>query len=124
MHHMLVAVGDHRAAFIPTSTANYVDRVGKKRVGAPDNRANVQVVLPILNRDVEAMAASVEIRDDGFHRPVAILINHIARVAVRKQFRIKMIAFGQRPHPGAHSMRGFFGVLAGVSHLTSLGTNG
>jgi len=124
MQHMLVAVGDHGATFIPASAPDNVDRVGKKRVCAPDNRPDIQVVLPVLNRDMEAMAASVEIRDDGFHRPIAVLINHIARVAVGEEFCVKMIAFGPRPRPGAHSMRGFFGVLAGVSHLTSLGTNG
>ena len=50
---VLVAVGDHRAALVPAATADDVHGVGDERVGAAHDRADVHVVLPVLDGDVE-----------------------------------------------------------------------
>ena len=53
--HVLVAVGDHRAAPVPTPPPDDVHLGGQERVRRPDHRADVEVVLPVLDRDVEGV---------------------------------------------------------------------
>ena len=86
--HVLVAVGDHGAAAVPPAAADDVHLGGEERVGAAHDRADVHVVLPVLDRDVEAVAAAVELGDDGVHRPVAELVDDVPRVAVGEQLPV------------------------------------
>jgi hypothetical protein len=51
--HVLVAVGDHRAAAVPAPAADDVDLGGQEGVGVAHDGADVEVVLPVLDGDVE-----------------------------------------------------------------------
>ena len=59
--HVLVAVGDHRAAPVPAPPPDDVHLGGEERVGGAHDRADVEVVLPVLDGDVERVAAGVEV---------------------------------------------------------------
>ena len=104
--HVLVAVGDHRAAPVPAAPADDVHLGGEERVRAAHDRADVHVVLPVLDRDMERMPLPVEVGDDRVHAPVAVLVDDVAGVAVREQFRIEARVVGPglrpaRPRPDA-----------------------
>ena len=88
MPHVLVAVGDHGAAAIPAAPADDVHLGGEEGVGAAHDRSDVHVVLPVLDRDVEAVAAAIEVGDDRVHRPVPVLVDDVAGVAVREQLPV------------------------------------
>ena len=85
--HVLVAVGDHRAAPVPAPVADDVHLGGEERVGGAHDRADVEVVLPVLDRDVEVVPAGVEVGDDRLHRPVAVAVDHVAPVTVARAAR-------------------------------------
>jgi hypothetical protein len=61
VHHVLIAVGDHRAPAVPAAAAHDVDRPGEKGVRVAHDRADVRVVLPVLDRHVEGMTAGIEV---------------------------------------------------------------
>ena len=82
---MLVAVGDHRAATVPAAVADDVHLGGQERVGRAHDRADVEVVLPVLDRDVEVVPAGVEVGDDRLHAPVAVAVDDVAPVALGEQ---------------------------------------
>ena len=98
---VLVAVGDHRAAPVPAAVADDVDLAGEERVRGADDRADVEVVLPVLDRDVEVVPASVEVGDDRVHRPVAVAVDDVAAVAVGEQRRVVLLAGRPRALPRA-----------------------
>ena len=77
---VLVTVGDHRAAAVPLPVADDVHLGGEEGVRSPDDRADVQVVLPVLDRDVERVPPPVQVRDDRLERPVAVLVDHVPPV--------------------------------------------
>ena len=94
---LLVPVGDHRAAAVPAAPADDVDLGGEEGVRGPDHRADVQVVLPVLDRDVERVPPSVQVRDDRVQPPVPVPVDHVAPVAVLQQLRV--VARVVRPLP-------------------------
>ena len=83
--HVLVAVGHHRAAPVPPPVADDVHLAGQERVGRADDRADVEVVLPVLDGDVEVVPPGVEVGDDRLHRPVAVAVDDVAPVALGEQ---------------------------------------
>ncbi len=85
---MLVPVGDHGTAAVPPAAADDVHLGSAERVGAAHDRADVHVVLPVLDRDVKGVAVLVEIGDDGLHRPVPVRIDDVAGVAVLQQVAV------------------------------------
>ena len=87
--HMLVAIGDHGTPAIPAPFADDVDLRGKEGVRVAHNGSDVEIVLPILDRDVEAVASLIQVGDDRFSKPIAIRVDHVSPVAVRQQFRIQ-----------------------------------
>ena len=62
---------------------------GEERVGGADDRADVEVVLPVLDRDVEVVAPLVEIRDHRVASPVAIAVDDVAPVTLGEQLGIE-----------------------------------
>lgn len=86
---VLVAVGHHRAAAVPPFSANDVHLCRQERVRVPNNGPDVEVVVPVFDRDVKRMTAIVQVGNDRLVPPVAILIGDVAMVAGRKQRRIK-----------------------------------
>ena len=85
---VLVAVGDHRPAAVPAPVADDVHLCGQERVGGSHDRADVEVVLPVLDRDMEVVPPGVEVRDDRGHGPVAVAVHDVAPVAVGQQRRV------------------------------------
>ena len=56
---MLVAVGDHGSAAVPSTVSDDVNFGGEKRVSCSNDRADVEVVLPVFDGNVEFVAAAV-----------------------------------------------------------------
>ena len=63
---------------------------GQEGVGGPHHRADVEVVLPVLDRDVERVPAGVEVGDDRVEPPVAVAVDDVAPVAVREQLGVEV----------------------------------
>jgi len=80
--HVLVSVGHHRAATVPPPLADDVHLRGAERVGAADDRADVHVVLPVLDGDVKRMPVLIEVGHDRGHRPVAVAVDDVAAITV------------------------------------------
>ena len=72
---------------------------GEERVRGADDGADVEVVLPVLDRDVEVVPAGVEVGDDRLHRPVAVAVDDVAAVALGEQRRVVLLALGPGPLP-------------------------
>ena len=104
--HVLVAVGDHRAAAVPAAVADDVHLGGEERVGGAHDGADVEVVLPVLDGHVEVVPAGVEVGDDRLERPVAVAVDHVAPVALGEQLRVVLLALGPAAPPmGRHRPR-------------------
>ncbi len=100
--YVLVAIGHHRSSAVPATTADDVHRLGQERVGVAHDRADVEVVLPVLDRDVERVPHRVEVGHDRIDAPVPVAIDHIAAIADREQLGIETIIVGPRQRMGAH----------------------
>ena len=87
---VLVPVGHHRAAPVPAPLADDVHLRGEKGVRISNDRADVEIMLPILDRNVEGMPAPIEVGNDGLTAPVSIAIDHVPAVAVCQKLRIEM----------------------------------
>ena len=57
MANVLVPVGDHRASAVPPLAPDDMHLCGEEGVRRSDDRADVEVVLPVLDRDVESVPA-------------------------------------------------------------------
>jgi hypothetical protein len=66
----------------------------QERVRVADDRADVEVVLPVLDRDVERVPAPVQVRDDRLVAPVAVLVDDVAPVAFGEQRRVESSSVG------------------------------
>ena len=99
MAHVLVAVGDHGPAPVPATLADDVHLPGQEGVGRAHDRPDVEVVLPVLDRDVEVVAPRVQVGDDRIQGPVAVAVDHVAPVALGEQPGVVLLALGQRPRP-------------------------
>jgi len=73
-----------------------VNGAGEERVRVADDRADVEVVLPVLDRNVEAVAACVEVVDDRLDGPVAVAVDDVAAVAIGKEFGVQSSVVGPR----------------------------
>jgi hypothetical protein len=117
---VLVAVGDHRAAPVPPPTADDVNRRSEKRIRVPDDSPDVEVMLPVLDRDMERMPAPVEVGNDRRLRPVAIAVDHIATVTRAQQLGVqpRVVRPWERMRTDAYRVHGN-GVVE-RRHVTSL----
>ena len=79
--HILIRFGLHRAAPVPTASSYDVYSFGHERVGATHHRTYIGVATPVFDRDVEGMAAAVEILFDCFRTPVAVLVHDVSAIA-------------------------------------------
>ena len=52
---VLIAVGDHCSSAVPALIADDVDFFGQKRIGRSNNGPDVEIMLPILDRNMKAM---------------------------------------------------------------------
>jgi hypothetical protein len=72
---------------------------GEERVGGADHGPDVEVVLPVLDRDVEVVPVPVEIGDDRLEPPVAVPVDHVAAVTLGEQALVVLLADGPLPGP-------------------------
>ena len=98
---VLVPVGDHRTSSVPPSFSNDVYTARLKGVGVADDGPDVEVVLPVLDRNVEWVAGFVEVGDDRFALPISIDIDDVSRVAVFQKIGIEV--FVLRPGGGVRA---------------------
>lgn len=92
--HMHVLIGDHRATTVPPTFAHDVHPGCVECIRGSDDGADVQIMLPILDRHMERVSTRIEIGDDGRIRPVAILITDVAPISVLEEFAIESIVIG------------------------------
>jgi len=85
MANVLISVGNHGTASIPSTLSDHDYFRSKKGICGAHHRADVQVVTPILDRDGEFVAPGVEIGDDRLDRPVSVLIDDVTAVALAQQ---------------------------------------
>gem|GEM_PF-6696265 len=106
--HVLVSIGHHCAAAIPSSFADNVYRCRKKRICVAHHRADIEIVFPVLDRHMKWVSPGVEIGDDGLARPITIRIDHIASIAIGQEFGIEVSTLRPRfwMGPDPHSYFG------------------
>jgi hypothetical protein len=100
---MHVFVGHHCAAAIPSFLADDVNTLCIEGIGCSHDSSDVQIVLPILDRNMKRMSVSVEVSDDCLVRPIAIPITHISAITVFKKFGIKPWIIRPRSGKGTNS---------------------
>ena len=93
---VLVAIGNHCTTPIPASFTDDVHGVRKEGVRVAYDGADVEVVLPILDHDVERMPTCVEIRNDRLAGPVPIFIGHVPPIAVCEEVAVESFVCGPR----------------------------
>tara|TARA_B100000073_G_scaffold104795_1_gene83999 strand:+ start:4073 stop:4525 length:453 start_codon:yes stop_codon:yes gene_type:complete len=79
---MLVTVGDHRTASVPFPVTNNVHCCCQERVGISDNCADVQIMLPVFDGDMEGMASPVQVFDNSFATPIPVLVYNVSAVPI------------------------------------------
>lgn len=89
MVHMHVLVGHHRSSAIPSLLADDVHTFGIESVRGSNDGADIQIVLPVLDRNMKRVAASVEVSNDRFVRPIPITIADIAAITVFEEFGVE-----------------------------------
>ena len=99
--HMLIAIGHHCPAPVPAALAHDVNCCGHERIGVADNGPDIEIVLPVLDRDVKRVSTRIEVVDYRVHRPVAVLVDDVSRVAVREELWVKPRVIGPRLGMGA-----------------------
>ncbi len=99
MPDVLVAIGDHGPAPIPPAAADDVHLGREERVGVTHHGADIEVMLPILDRHVETVPAPVEVGHDGLAAPVPVAIDDIAAVAMRQKLGVVLLVGRPFAHP-------------------------
>src|SRR5690625_8051837 len=92
MFNVLIAVRDHRTAPVPAATPHNVDGLSAERVCGPHHGANIEIVVPVFNRNMKVVEPSIKFCDDRFKLRVAKLIDDVAPVPHRSQFGVTMLA--------------------------------
>ena len=64
---MLITIRHHRTTTIPTATPNNMDLLRQHRIRRAHHRANIQIMLPILNRHMKIMAARIQVSNNRVH---------------------------------------------------------
>ena len=89
VHDMQVAVRDHGSTAIPPPAPDDVHRIRIERIRRADDRADVEVVVEILDPDMEGRPAGVEVGHDRLNPPVPIGVDDIAGIPRRQQVRVQ-----------------------------------
>jgi hypothetical protein len=122
---VLVTVCRHRAASIPSTLANNVDSGCQESICIAHDCADIEVVLPILDCHMEAVAPIVEVVNNRVDAPVPVPIGNIAVVAVGEQVGVEVQV--NRPRLGMWSdaarssaSGGIFVPALAIGHSSSL----
>ncbi|GAA2505173.1 hypothetical protein Ahu01nite_041830 [Winogradskya humida] len=94
-----------------------MDLGGEEGVGVADHRADVEVVLPILDRDVEGVPALIEVGHHSLALPVAIPVDDIAPIPFDKELGVEVLTGRQRSRPGTDAHILCMGRLIGGGQL-------
>ncbi|GAA2549630.1 hypothetical protein GCM10010435_19300 [Winogradskya consettensis] len=86
-------------------------------VGVADNRADVEVVLPVLDRDMEGVPALIEVGHHGLASPVAIPVDDVAPITFDEELGVEVRSGRQGSHPGADAHILCMGRLIGGGQL-------
>src|SRR4030095_13964718 len=86
---VLVPIGDHGATPVPPALADDVNLAGEEGVRSSHDTADVEVVLPVLDGDVEVVPLRIQVGDDRAAPPVAVAIDDVAMIAARKKLAIQ-----------------------------------
>lgn len=112
--YVLISIGDHCSATIPSLAPDNVHFLGQEGIRSTHDRADVEIVIEVLDGHVERMSPRIKILDDGVESPVTVLVNDISTVAVAQQLRIKSIVVGPGKWMRAYAIELEFIVGAGV----------
>src|SRR5690606_5549013 len=88
---VLVAVGDHGSAAVPPTAPHDVEGGRVEGVGGADHRADVEVVPPVLDSDVETVPAGVQVGHDRVVTPVAVGVDDVAGVTLGEQLGVEVV---------------------------------
>ena len=116
---VLIPIGHHRAASVPPLLTDDVDLRDEERICRPHDGAEVEVLLPVLDGEVDWVAPLIKVGADRVHRPVAVHVTHIASVAVPQQFGVKARIVGPRLRMRTNA-NGRLVRFDGLGHLCSL----
>jgi hypothetical protein len=111
---VLISIGDHCPATIPSLAPDNVHFLGQESIRSTHDRADVEIVIEVLDGHVERMTPRVEILDDCVESPVTVFINDISTVAVAQQLGIKSIIVGPGKWMRAYAVQLELIVGAGV----------
>jgi hypothetical protein len=81
MPDVLVPVRDHGTTPVPPAAPDDVHLAGEEGVRGAHDRADVEVVPPVLDGHVEVVPARVKVRDDRVDTPVPVTVDDVAPVA-------------------------------------------
>lgn len=95
---MLIAVGDHRTAPVPSPLADDVHLGCEEGVGVANHGADVEVVLPVLDGNVKPVPPLIQVGHDRVVSPVAVAIDDVAPIALGEQRGVEAGVIG--PGPG------------------------
>ena len=109
--HVVVSVGHHCPAAVPTPLPNDVHASGIEGVRIAYDGSDVEIVLPVLDRDMHRSAGFVEVRNDCLASPIAVPVNHVAAIALGEELEVEVIALG--PGKGMRADADFGFVVVG-----------
>jgi len=91
MVHVQVLVGDHCAALVPVSLTDDVHTSDVERVRSAHDCTDVQVMLPVLDRDLQRIPMRIEVRADCLPGPLPVLVNDVAPIAICQQLGVELV---------------------------------
>jgi hypothetical protein len=86
---VLVSIGDHGATPVPPALADDVNLAGEEGVRGSHDTADVEVVLPVLDGDMEVVPSRVQVGDDRVASPIAVAIDDVAVIAASEKLAIQ-----------------------------------
>ena len=79
-----VLVCHHRATSVPIALSDDMDSRDIEGIRRPYDRSDIEIVLPVLDRDMQWSAAGIKISDDLLDLPIAVLIEDVAAISIFK----------------------------------------
>ena len=107
VHQVLVPIRHHCPTPIPPPAADDVHGIDGEGVGGTHDGANIGIVFKVLDSDVQAMPALIDVLFDRFPAPVAVGIDDVATVAFSQQLWVVFLGLWplrQRTFPRAYAM--------------------
>lgn len=122
---VLVTVCGHRAASVPSALTDDVDSGCKEGVCIAHNGADIEVMLPVFDSHMEAVAPTVEVVNNRIDTPVSVPIDNIAVVAIGEKVwveaQVNRPRFGVWSDSGGRSASGCITVSGlTIAHISSL----